>query len=84
MTQDFPRVGQKPEPKPQMPSLAQQRAVILMSIFFSAALFFAAGVWLSAGGALPFPLDDAQLIGYVFIAASIADIAIAMLSKRYL
>jgi len=83
MTQDYTRVGQKPESKPQMPSLAQHRAVILMSIYFSAALFFAAGVWLAIGGSVPFPLDQAQLLGYAFIVASVVDIAIAMFTKRY-
>jgi hypothetical protein len=84
MTQDFTRIGQKPDYETQNASpLAPNLRIVLLSIYFSAAGFLAAGIWLASGRPSPFPQESAELIGYAFIFVAALDGVCAVLLKRY-
>lgn len=84
MTQDFTRVGQKPAHETRNASpLAPNQRIVLLSIYFSAAGFLAAGIWLASGRPSPFPQESAQLIGYAFIFVAALDGVFAALLKRF-
>lgn len=95
MTRDFRNVGRittptgtaaagTPEPLPGAVAgqLAANQRIVVAVVYFAAAGFLVAGIWLLSGRSSPLPERESFFLGIAFVVAAISDAVIVQILKR--